>query len=101
MMRFCKSQREVISLGNSWQYSQNIKSRERTIRKSNDNRTEWSPIRSVIMRVITKSNILAAGVRFVYHEYDYRPNWMTLDLKKVAKFMKEGKVRIKILAKEM
>ena len=38
---------------------------------SNGNRTEWSPIRSVIIRVITKS------VRFVYHEYDYRPNWTT------------------------
>ena len=29
-------------------------------------------IRSVIIRVITKSND-----RFVYHEYDYRPNWTT------------------------
>ena len=40
---------------------------------SNGNRTEWSPIRSVIIRVITKSDDRAAGVRFVYHEYDYRP----------------------------
>ena len=38
---------------------------------SNGNRTEWSPIRSVIIRVITKSDDRAAGVRFVYHEYDY------------------------------
>ena len=37
---------------------------------SNGNRTEWSPIRSVIIRVITKSDDRAAGVRFVYHEYD-------------------------------
>ena len=44
----------------------------------NGNRTEWSPIRSVIIRVITKSDDRAAGVRFVYHEYDYRPNWTTL-----------------------
>ena len=44
---------------------------------SNGNRTEWSPIRSVIIRVITKSDDRAAGVRFVYHEYDYRPNWTT------------------------
>ena len=44
---------------------------------SNGNRTEWSPIRSVIIRVITKSDDRAAGVRFVYHEYDYRPNWKT------------------------
>ena len=39
------------------------------------NTTEWGPIRSVIMRVITKSDDHAAGVRFVYHEYDHRPNW--------------------------
>ena len=37
---------------------------------SNGNRTEGSPIRSVIIRVITKSEDRAAGVRFVYHEYD-------------------------------
>ena len=43
-------------------------------------RTEWSPIRSVIKRVITKSNDRQAGVRFVNHEYDYRP---TLDDTKV------------------
>ena len=36
---------------------------------SNGNRTEWSPIRSVIIRVITKSDVRAAGVRFVYHDY--------------------------------
>ena len=33
----------------------------------NGNSTEWSPIRSVIIRVITKSDDRAAGVRFVYH----------------------------------
>ena len=44
---------------------------------SNGNRTEWSPIRSVIIWVITKSDDCLAGVRFVYHEYDYRPNWTT------------------------
>ena len=44
---------------------------------SNGNRTEWSPIWSVIIRVITKSDDRAAGVRFVFHEYDYRPNWTT------------------------
>ena len=43
----------------------------------NGNRTEWSPFRSVIIRVITKSDDRTAGVRFVYHEYDYRPNWTT------------------------
>ena len=46
----------------------------------NGNRTEWSPIRSVIIPVITKSDDRAAGVRFVYHEYDYRPNWTTRSL---------------------
>ena len=43
----------------------------------NGNRTKWSPIWSVIIRVITKSDDRAAGVRFVYHEYDYGPNWTT------------------------
>ena len=37
------------------------------ISKSRGDRTEWSPIRSVIMRVITKSDDRAARVRFVYH----------------------------------
>ena len=44
---------------------------------SDGNGTECSPIRSLIIRVITKSDDRAAGVRFVYHEYDYRPNWTT------------------------
>ena len=43
----------------------------------NGNRTEWSLIQSVIIRGITKSDDRAAGVRFVYHEYDYRLNWTT------------------------
>ena len=43
----------------------------------NGNRTEWSPIRSVITRVITKPDDRAAGERLVYHEYAYRPNWTT------------------------
>ena len=47
---------------------------------SNGDRTEWSPIRSVIIRVITKSDDHAAVVRFVYHEYDHRPNWTTRSL---------------------
>ena len=41
------------------------------------NRTEWSPVRSVIIQVITKSYDCEAGVRFVNHEYDYRQNWTT------------------------
>ena len=39
---------------------------------SNGNRTEWSPIRSVIIQLITKSDDRAAGVRFVYHESYYQ-----------------------------
>ena len=34
------------------------------------NRIEWSPIRSVIIRVITKLDDREAGVRFVHHAYD-------------------------------
>ena len=45
---------------------QNIR-QDKAIR--NGNRTEWSPIRSVILRVIRKSDDRA----FVYHEYDRRP----------------------------
>ena len=47
---------------------------------SNGYRTEWSPIGSVIIQVKTKSDDRAAGVRFVYREYDYRPNWTTRNL---------------------
>ena len=43
----------------------------------NGNRTEWSPIQSVIIRVITKLDDRTGGVRFVYHSYDYRLNWTT------------------------
>ena len=49
-------------------------------RISNGNRTEWSPIQSLIIRVITKSDDRTAGVRFVSHEYDYRLNWTTRSL---------------------
>ena len=42
------------------------------------NRTEWSPIRSVIILVINKSYSLCAVVRYSYHSYDYRPNWTLL-----------------------
>ena len=39
---------------------------------SDGKRTEWIPIQSVMIRVITKSDGRAVGVRFVYHKYDYR-----------------------------
>ena len=41
---------------------------------SNGNRTEWSPVRSAIIQVITKLDNHAARVRFIYLEYDYLPN---------------------------
>ena len=46
---------------------------------SNGNRTSCRPIRSVVIhvQVIRQSNNRAAGVGFVYHKYDYRPNWTT------------------------
>ena len=40
----------------------------------NGSRTEWSPIQSVIIQVITKLDDCKAGVQFVNYEYDYRPN---------------------------
>ena len=43
----------------------------------NGNRISCRPIQSVTIRVITKSDDPAVGVRFVYHEYDYRLNWTT------------------------
>ena len=75
---------------------------------SNGNRTELSSIRSVIIRVITKSDHRAAGVRFVYHEYDYRPkSYCQLILKitisekrKIAKLCDKGKFYIKKLTKD-
>ena len=42
---------------------------------NNGNRTEWSPILSVILRVITK--VGRPRSRFVNHDYDYRQNWTT------------------------
>ena len=35
---------------------------------NNGNRTEWSPIRSVIIRAINKIGRPRSGVRLVYHE---------------------------------
>ena len=37
---------------------------------NDSNMIEWSPIRSVIIRVITKLDDREAGVRFVLHAYD-------------------------------
>ena len=50
------------------------------LRISNGNRTEWSSTRTVIIRVMTKSDDRAAGVRFIYHKYDYILTWTTQSL---------------------
>ena len=42
-------------------------------KKNSCKRTEWSPIWSLIIRVITKWDDRETGVEFVNHEYDYRP----------------------------
>ena len=44
---------------------------------NNDNRTEWSPIRSVTIQMTLKLDNCEVGVRFVKHEYDYGLDWMT------------------------
>ena len=44
---------------------------------NNGNRTEWSPIRSVIIRVINKIGRPRSGSPICYHKYDYRLNWTT------------------------
>ena len=75
---------------------------------SNSNRSEWSPIRSVTIWMITKSNDRPVGVRFVYHEYDGKPKShyqlimkVTISEKRrVAKLWKKGRIGIKRRAKE-
>ena len=42
--------------------------------------TKWSPIRSLIIQRLTKSDDREMGVRFVNYEYDYRQNWTTISL---------------------
>ena len=55
-------------------YRDNLR-RRLLVRITNGNRTEWGPIQSVIIQVITKkSDNRSARVLFVYHEYEYRPN---------------------------
>ena len=63
------------------------------------------------IRVIAKSDDRAAGVRFVYHENDYRPKDDTkshyqlitkiaISEKRIAKLRKKGKICIERLKKE-
>ena len=67
----------------------------------NGNRTEWSPIRSIIIRVITKSDDRAAGV-WLQTELDDTKSYQQLIIKitisekrKIAKLWKKGKFYIK------
>ena len=66
-----------ISIHNKCYNGLNTTCKIHTLSNGNRTETEWSLIRSVIIRVITKSDDRAAGVLFGYHEYDYRPNWTT------------------------
>ena len=53
------------------------------------------------MRVKTKSYDGAAGVRFVYHGYDYRPNWTTQSFNQLSiKITNSENRRIAKLRKE-
>ena len=66
------------------------------------NQTSCRPIRFVIIRVITKSDDRAAGVRFVNHEYYQLIIKITISEKRrIAKLWKIGKICIKIPTKEM
>ena len=69
---------------------------------SNGNRTEWSPIRSVIIRVITKSDDRAAGARFVYHESYYQLiiKITVSEKRKIANLCDNRKIYIKKLTKD-
>ena len=58
---------------------------------------------AVIIRVVTKSDDRAAEVRSVYHEYDYRPDWMTrslITINREKKIMISEKRRIAMLLKK-
>ena len=44
---------------------------------NNGNRTEWSPIRSVIIQVLQNQTTVKQESDLLNHEYDYRLNWMT------------------------
>ena len=44
---------------------------------NNGNRTEWSPIRSVIIQVLQNQTTAKQESDLLNHEYDYRLNWTT------------------------
>ena len=62
---------------------------------SNGNRTEWSPIRSVIIRVITKSDDRTAGVRFVYHDHQLIIKITISEKRRIPRYEK-GKFTLKV-----
>ena len=68
---------------------------------SNGNRTEWSPIRSVIIRVLITSMITdPIGWQEVYYQLIMK---ITISERRIAKLWKKGKIRIKmhVVAKEL
>ena len=73
------------------------------ILKSNGNRIKWSPIRSVIIRVKTKSDDCVPGVRFVYHESYYQSikKITNSEKRRIAELWKKGKICMKRLTKEV
>ena len=88
-----------------------LEAKEMTI--SNDDGTEWGPVRSVIIEWLTKSDDRAAEVRFDSHEYDWLHTELvarsyyqlikTIAISEegiIAKLGKKGKICIKRLTKE-
>ena len=62
---------------------------------SNGNRTDWSPIRSAITRVITKSDN-----RPLQTELDDTKSYFQVIMEITHQVMKERKICIKVLTKE-
>ena len=62
-------------------------------RPCNGNRTEWSPIRSLVTREMTKSGDRAVGVRFDLYItwYDCKPNLTTRSYQLIIKIITSEK----------
>ena len=67
---------------------------------SNGNRIEWSPIQSVIIRVITKSDDRAAELDDTKSYFQLIIRITISDKRRMAKLWKKGKIFIKTLTKE-
>ena len=61
--------------------------------------TKWSPIQSVIIRVITKLDTNAVGVWSVYHDYQLIIKIIISAKRRIARSWKKGKICIKRLTK--